>query len=236
MRIARVLHERSPLPVIALERDGALYDVEALDEHLQARRSPDPLVAATDFFTRVIALRCAGLAALDERLCAGKRPTEARLLPGSFLWLPPCDTDRSLYVHVELASSSEENAEPSYWIGNARGMLGHDATVAFPPHETRPTSELGIAAVLCEDLRRATADEAEDALVGYAILNTWTARDAAKRHQNPGQTCALGPMLVTRADAGDVARLRMQARIDGQVVANGTIGLAGACLPKRSPS
>ena len=77
MRIARVLHESSPFPVSALERDGALYEIGELAERLGSRAAPDLLLGATDFFARVIALRCAGLATLDERLCSGDRPTEA---------------------------------------------------------------------------------------------------------------------------------------------------------------
>src|SRR4051812_9224640 len=135
MRIARLIHESSPFPVIALERDGALYDVGELDQRFGTRCAPDHLVGATDFFARAIALRCAGLAELDERLCVGNRPTEARLLPGTFVWLPPCDTDRALYVHVTPAAASGD-VEPGYRLGNARGLLGHEAKVAFPARET----------------------------------------------------------------------------------------------------
>jgi hypothetical protein len=235
MRIARVIHERSPLPKIALERDGALYDVGALEQRRETRRTLHlPPVGATDFFVRVVSLRCAGLAALDEQLCAGDRPTEARLLPETLLWLPPCDTDRALYVHVEPAPSTEESAEPAYRIGNARGLLGHDAKVVFPPRETRPAFELGIAALLGEDLRRATPDEVEEVIAGYTILNTWTARDEAERHRTSGRARdwgpQIGPLLVTRSQVGDVARLRMQARVGGQVVANGIVGPAGESL------
>src|SRR3954463_6542164 len=122
MRIARVIHESSPFPVSALERDGALYEIGELAHRLGSHGAPDLLVGATDFFARVIALRCAGLATLDERLCAGDRPTEARLRPGSFVWLPPCDIDRALYVHVEPAPLSDSAGEPSYRIANARGL------------------------------------------------------------------------------------------------------------------
>src|SRR5215212_2556822 len=138
MRIARLIHDSSPLPVSALERDGALYEIGELAKRLGSQGAPDLLVGATDFFARVIALRCTGLATLDERLCAGDRPTEARIQPGSFVWLPPCDIDRAFYVHVDPAPLGEMTGEPTYWIGNARGLLGHEARVALPGHETRP--------------------------------------------------------------------------------------------------
>jgi 2-keto-4-pentenoate hydratase/2-oxohepta-3-ene-1,7-dioic acid hydratase in catechol pathway len=232
-RVARVIHDGSPLPVVALERDGALYDVGQLDARFGTRYAPDQIVGATDFFTRAIALRCAGLAMLDERLRAGDRPTEARILPGTFVWLPPCDAARALHVHVDPVPT-QDAATPSYRLGNGRGLLGHEATVTFPAGERRPGLDLGIAAVLAEDLRRATAEEAEQAILGYAIINEWTARDEEARHRDPARARdfapQLGPLLVTREEIGEVARLRTQARIHGQVVANGTVGEMGAGL------
>ena len=231
MKIARVLLDQAdpepPRATVALERDGALYDVGELDRRFGTRFSPDAFLGATDFHTRVIALACAGLDALDERLRAGDRPTEARILPGTFLWLPPCDPDRALYV--QMAPYDAALDEPSYRIGNARGLLGHDALVPFPARETRPDFELGIAAVLAEDLHAATADEAARAILGYAILNDWTARDEAAR----APLCAssardfatqLGPTLVTRDEVGDVARLKAQARVGGAVITRTSIG------------
>lgn len=234
MRLARVLHESSPCPVIALERDGALYEVGELAARLGHQSLADLLSGATDFFARVIALRCAGLGTLDERLWAGDRPTEARLLPGSFVWLPPCDIDRALYVHVEPVPAAQEAGEPSYRIGNARGLFGHETRAAFPALETRPDFELGIAAMLGEDLFRATFEEAEQAVIGYAILNDWAARDEEARHQSPGRArdfaTQLGPLLVTRAEVGNVAKLRTQARVGGQVVGDGVVGRVGERL------
>ena len=239
MRLARVLHESSPFPRVALERDGALYDVGELGRCLGVGRAAihlGELGLSADFFERVIALRCAGIAALDERICGGDRPTTARVVPGSFLWLAPCDTERSLFVHVDLPSASSVTASPRYRIGNARGLLGHEARVAFPAGETRPGFELGLAAVLGEDLRRATAAEAEEAIAGYSILSLWVARDEDERHR--GSSGArdfgpqLGPVLVTRGELGELARLRVQARVGGKVMANGVIGRAGDGLPE----
>ena len=40
MKIARILHESCPFPVVALERDGALYDVAELDARFATPRAP----------------------------------------------------------------------------------------------------------------------------------------------------------------------------------------------------
>src|SRR5262245_1818349 len=130
MRIARVLHapapsleidaERAPTPTIALERDGALYDVAELEGLFG---SPPRRGGDDDFHARVIALGAEGLGRLDERLLGGERPTAARLPPSEALWLPPCANERCAYVQAG-------DGDPPRWrFANARGLVGHDAIV-----------------------------------------------------------------------------------------------------------
>jgi 2-keto-4-pentenoate hydratase/2-oxohepta-3-ene-1,7-dioic acid hydratase in catechol pathway len=242
VRIARVLHESSALPILALERDGAVYDAAELDRVFDTAFSPDRLPGASDFHTRLFALGGMGLEALDARLRSGDRPTEARLLPGSFVWLPPCDTDRALYVQMAPYDApfnawglrpdepgyapKPPLAEPLHVIGNARGLVGHEGNARFPEDETAPDFELSIAAILGEDLRGATEEEAESAILGYTILNAWTGRDEeAKRPPGSRRVPAqLGPVLVTASEVGDPTRLKAQAKVAGNVIATTTAG------------
>jgi hypothetical protein len=223
MKIARILHESCPFPVVALERDGALYDVAELDARFATPRARRLLGGASDFFSRVIALGGVGLDELDQRLAAGYRPTEARLAPGSFLWLPPCDTDRAMLVHVTRDPAGELTAR----LGNARAILGHEAASPFPGGATQPELELGIAAILGDDLRRASVAEAQRAILGAAIVNDWAARDLEARGLGPLQcrdfATQLGPVLVTSNELEGAATLRTQIRVGGAVLASGAL-------------
>lgn len=220
MRIAHVLQIATSAPTVALERDGALYDVAALERRFATKFAEMPGVS--DFHTRVVALRCAGLHALDDRLLSGDRPTVGRLQPGTFLWLPPCTIDRAALV--QLGPYTPAGDRPSYRFGNSRALLGHGAVIPFPASEEEPDYELNIAALLCEDLRRATPDEAERAIAGYAVLNDWTARGAEARAHAQGLppseakdfATQLGPVLVTPEELGPVEALRTQVRIDAK--------------------
>jgi Fumarylacetoacetate (FAA) hydrolase family len=227
VRIARVLHGSSAAPVLALERDGALYDVGELDRVFGTRFSPECFTGpgACDFHTRALALGCAGLEELDERLLAGDRPSAARLLPGSFVWLPPCDTERAVYL--QMAAYDEGLDEPLHRFGDARGLLGHQSPVPFPAGETQASYALGIAAVLRDDLRHATAAEAERAVLGYTVVNAWSGRDDEARRRgwgSPRVPAQLGPVLVTPGELGELGRLKAQARVDGKVAAVTGVG------------
>lgn len=215
MRIARVLHTSCPAPLIALERDGCLYDVAELDRFFDTPFSPDRLPGAADFHTRTVALACAGLDVLDEHLRRGDRPTEARLWPSDLLWLPPCDEARSLYVQVEMPAAS---SEPRYRIGNARAFLGHEEPVPFPAHEAAPDVEVAVAAMIGEELRHASAEEAERAIIGHTILLGWVARDEERAHgaaRARDFAATLGPVLVTKEEAGAAQARRARVQTSG---------------------
>jgi len=222
MRIAHVLQLPTSTPLVALERDGALYDVAELDRRFGAKLPATG--GASDFHTRVIALGCAGLSAHDERLRSGDRPSSARLQPGTFLWLPPCAGDRAAYIQLGAYGAAPDEDRPIYRIGNGRGLLGHEATVPFPASEDEPDYELNLGALLGEDLRRATPEEAERAIAGYAVLNDWCARGAEARATSRGSprseardfATQLGPALVTPDELGDVEPLRTLARVDAE--------------------
>jgi hypothetical protein len=239
VRLARVLCESSdevsPVPVLALERDGALYAVGELERVFGTQFSPERLAGAGDFHTRAVALGGAGLDELDDRLRAGDRPSVARIVPGSFAWLPPCDTDRALYVKLggydePVSMMGLRPAEPGsapypgvdgpvHRFGDARGMVGHGGEVPFPAGEARPRFELGIAALLREDLEGAGSAEATRAILGYAILNGWSGYDEDARPGTRRVPAQLGPVLVTPGEVGDIALLRAQVRVDGAVAA-----------------
>ncbi len=85
---------------------------------------------------------------------------------------------------------------------------------------------VGVAAVLRDDLVGASVEEAGRAVLGYTILNGWSAGEGEAPHgwaarRVPAQ---LGPVLVTPGEVGDLARLKAQVRIDGKVTASASLG------------
>jgi 2-keto-4-pentenoate hydratase/2-oxohepta-3-ene-1,7-dioic acid hydratase in catechol pathway len=228
MRLARVLLPSSPAPRLALERDGCLYDVAELERRLgTASLLDEGSRMADDFYARVFSLRCAGLDALDDRLWAGERPTEARLPPDELLWLSPCLPERALLARL---SGAPADAGPRYHLGNARGLLGHQGSVPFPHAEPLPDVEIAIAALVGDELRAATVSEAERAIVGYAILLGWVAREEERR-SGPTHARAfaatLGPALVTKDEAGDVEGARVKLRVGAAIEQLAAPALAG---------
>lgn len=233
MRIARLLLADSSAPIVAIERRGVLYDVAELDRHLETRWAPERLDAASDFRTRVLSLGGAGLAALDAALAAGHRARDARILPGTWVWLPPCETD-GLVVELDPADAPQSADGRGFGVGTARTLLGHDAAVPMPAGEEEPDVELSLAAVLGEDVARADATEADAAVAGYSILARWVGRSTARRlSSGPRErvgAAQLGPFLLTHDEGPALAAGAGSISVAGRRLAVGPLATSLAKL------
>jgi len=86
-------------------------------------------------------------------------------------------------------------------------------------------AELGV--VIGRTVRRASADEARDAIAGYTVVNDVSMRDWQYRTQQwlQGKTwersTPVGPWLVTPDEVDHAADLRVTCAVDGEVVQDG---------------
>ncbi len=216
-------------PRVALERDGHFYDVETLERALGAAVEVPGL--PSDFHLRVVALGCAGLPELDAKLLAGRRPAQAHLALEDIAPLAPCAPEHGTYVHADTRALAR-SGRLAVRIGLARELRGQDAFVGMPRDELHPDFEIGVAALLGEDLVDASAAEARSAVVGYAVLNDWCARDAERAalpgiETVKGLRTQLGPYLLAATAAPKLERLRAWVEVGGQRVELGTLADLG---------
>lgn len=223
MNIVRVRADEMAAPVLALEVDGAIYDVVALEEHWGV----SPWSTSGDFYARVFSARAAGLDLLDARLRGGDRPTEARLLSGQLLPMPPCDTDRTTYVQLAPGSGA-----PRFVVQEARSMVGDGQPV---PLRGGPRVELGIAALLGDDLYDATAREAARAVLGLSLVADWSPHDRwSMPPSGPDGPTQLGPAIVTGLALRDAAKMEGKLQLgDGQPRSLGALAPDGVHLAER---
>jgi hypothetical protein len=187
LQIARVQIDELATPVVALHVDGAYYDVALLEAIWHARA----VLETTDFHARVIAARGAGLDLLYQRLAGGDRPTEARLREEDFVPLPPCDGDHAAWLALDVHG---EGAEPAWSRRDARQLVGDAQPVAV---DAAPRVVTGIAVVLADELWRASAREAERAVLGFTLVVDWSHDGAAQ----------LGPYLTLGTRLRDLGTL-----------------------------
>ncbi|MGX1370466.1 2-keto-4-pentenoate hydratase/2-oxohepta-3-ene-1,7-dioic acid hydratase in catechol pathway [Streptomyces canus] len=226
MRFATYEHRaRSHVAVVA--EDGTLHplpDVPSLTALLAER---DGLPGLLDAGTTALAAP------------AGPHVSRVRLL--SPLQPPTVRDFVTFEEHVEGVRRSVDGAAgvpeqwytaPTFYFTNPYAVIGPHDDIPVPPGSTVLDFELEVAAVIGKEGRDLTPERAREHIVGYTVVNDWSARDLQSAEMRVGlgpckgkdTATTLGPYLVTadeleryRDDDGFL-RLGLTAEINGEVV------------------
>ncbi len=122
--------------------------------------------------------------------------------------------------------------QPTAFKGNSTTLFGHGSIVPWPRYTKKLDYELELAAVIGRPTKDVEIDHASGAILGYTLLNDFSARDTQRGEMNvstgpyKGKDFAwgLGPWLITPDEFGDPATLQMAVRVDGEVWAKSTPG------------
>jgi len=122
--------------------------------------------------------------------------------------------------------------KPTAFKGNSTTIFGHDATVPWPRYTEKLDYELELAVVIGKPAKDVPMDRASEYILGYMLLNDFSARDTQRDEMNvstgpyKGKDFAwgLGPWIVTPEEFGDPATLQMAVRVNGEVWAEATPG------------
>ena len=122
--------------------------------------------------------------------------------------------------------------QPTAFKGNSTTLFGHDTKVPWPRYTKKLDYELEVAVVIGKPAFNVDVDNAADYIMGYTLLNDFSARDTQRGEMNvstgpyKGKDFAwgLGPWIVTPDEFGEPADLQMAVRIDGEVWAESTPG------------
>ncbi|MEU6356758.1 fumarylacetoacetate hydrolase family protein [Streptomyces sp. NPDC047072] len=170
---------------------------------------------------------------------AGPHVSEVRLLAPL---QPPTVRDFVTFEeHVEGVRRSVDGAAgvpeqwyaaPTFYFTNPYAVYGPCDEIPMPPGSSVLDFELEVAAVIGKEGRDLTPERAREHIVGYTILNDWSARDLQSAEMRVGlgpckgkdTATTLGPYLVTadelepRRDADGFLRLGLTAAVNGEVV------------------
>ncbi len=122
--------------------------------------------------------------------------------------------------------------QPIYYITNRFSVQGTNTTVKWPRYSQVMDYELEFGIVTQNRGANISAARARDHIFGYTIFNDFSARDAqrvemegrlgpAKGKSFDGGN-VLGPWIVTPDEIGDPYRLKMEARVNGEVRSQGS--------------
>lgn len=120
---------------------------------------------------------------------------------------------------------------PAFYFTNPHAAVGTGAEIPLPPGSQMFDFELEVAAVIGRSGFNLSVEEAEECIVGYTILNDWSARDLQRREMRVGlgpakgkdTATTLGPVMVTADELasyreGDRLALDMQVKVNGTLI------------------
>ena len=123
---------------------------------------------------------------------------------------------------------------PVYYKGNHCSIYGPSDEILWPRYTQQLDFELELACVIGKQGRNIPLEEAQRYIAGYTIMNDVSARDIQRKEMavrlGPAKgkdfATILGPYLVTPDEVGDVARLGMRVRVNGEEWSSGVAGAA----------
>lgn len=141
-------------------------------------------------------------------------------------------------THVATAYANRNQEVPPEWyeipvfyFSNPGSVYDPEDTIPYPKSSNALDYELEVACVIGKEGRDIPADQAEDYIFGYMIMNDWSARDVQRQEMRVGLgpakgkdfATSLGPYLVTPDELADraipgrvgVYDLEMVARVNG---------------------
>jgi 2-keto-4-pentenoate hydratase/2-oxohepta-3-ene-1,7-dioic acid hydratase in catechol pathway len=174
--------------------------------------------------------------AADALPAARDASREARRYPtADITWLPVIpNPDKILCIGLNYETHRKETGRsevenPTVFGRFANSQTGHLANIIRPKVSHDLDFEGELAIIIGKPGRHIARSDAWSHIAGYACYNEGSVRDFQRHtHQfTPGknfpQTGAFGPWMITPDELGDVAPLRLQTRVNGQVVQDATI-------------
>lgn len=129
---------------------------------------------------------------------------------------------------------------PTAFKGNSTTLVGHEEEVAWPRYTQKLDYELELAAVIGAPGQDIDVDAAPGHILGYTLLNDFSARDTQKGemamstgpYKGKDFAWGLGPWIVTPDELGEVGGLAMNVTVNGEVWAASTPGAMQWTFPE----
>jgi len=176
------------------------------------------------------AIAAAALSAVRDAVGKAKRYPAADII-----WLPVIpNPDKILCIGLNYETHRKETGRtevenPTVFGRFANSQTGHLASIIRPKLSHDLDFEGELAVIIGKPGRHIARSDAWSHIAGYACYNEGSVRDFQRHtHQfTPGKnfpgTGAFGPWMMTPDELGDVPPLRLQTRLNGQIVQDARI-------------
>ena len=192
-----------------LDPENGIHAVAGLDDLAALIARPDWRDAAK------AALAAPAIATIDD--------PDIKLLP------PITNPGKIFCVGLNYADHMQETGRapvghPTLFVRFPDSLVGHEAAIVCPKNSQEFDYEGELAVIIGKTCRHVAEQDALDAVLGYACFNDGSARDWQYHTSQftPGKNFpasgGFGPWIVTADEIPNPQALRLQTRLNGQVV------------------
>ena len=134
------------------------------------------------------------------------------------------------YVDHAIEGGAAPPEAPLLFNKLPNSLNAHDAPIVLPPISTRVDYEAELAVVIGRRARQVREAEALDHIFGYTLINDVSARDLQfgdgqwTRGKGLDTFAPLGPFITTRDEIRDVQALKIEGRLNGEVMQSSNTG------------
>ncbi len=207
--------------------------------------SLDPVVEMSDWLERRWAVITSGQRPNPHERSICYRLDEVQLRPP--MRVPVLRDFAAFEDHLQVTFGKMGLKIPPEWYdrpiafkGNATSFIGHDEALRWPQYTQKLDYELELAAVIGLPARDVDVSEAAKHILGYTLLNDFSARDTQRvemamstgPYKGKDFAWGLGPWIVTPDEFGEVAGTRMRVLVNSEVWAESTPGAMQWTFPE----
>lgn len=130
--------------------------------------------------------------------------------------------------HADENPNAKMPGEPFFFAKMPSVVIGHDDVIPFPSQTQQLDYEVEFTAVIGKPLSRCAEADVMPALFGYTLLHDVSARDVQFKDnqitlgKNFDGFCPLGPCIVTADEMTAPDKVRLQTRLNGKLMQDGT--------------
>lgn len=134
------------------------------------------------------------------------------------------------YVDHAIEGGSAPPEAPLLFNKLSNSLSAHNAPIVLPAISTKVDYEAELAVVIGRRAQRVSEAEALDYVFGYTLINDVSARDLQfgdgqwVRGKGLDTFAPLGPFITTRDEIADVQALKIEGRLNGQVMQSSNTG------------
>jgi len=134
------------------------------------------------------------------------------------------------YVDHAIEGGAAPPEAPLLFNKLPNSLSAHNAPIVLPPISTKVDYEAELAVVIGRKAKRVTEAEALGYIFGYTLINDVSARDLQfgdgqwTRGKGLDTFAPLGPFITTRDEIKDVQALKIDGRLNGEVMQSSNTG------------